>query len=256
MQIFEQLEDWIKFRQSLPDKADIGFAPTMGNLHIGHLSLFQKSKQENQFTATSLFVNPTQFNRPDDFTHYPRSLEADLELMEKAGVDFCLLPQKDAIYHDGYTYQVQENELCKLMEGQYRPGHFNGVLTIVMKLFNLIKPARAYFGEKDYQQYQLIKGMASAFFMDIQVIGCPTIREESGLACSSRNTRLTPEQRLLADEFAQIFHQKKTCAQIIAELEAKGIQVEYMLDYENRRYAAVFIGDIRLIDNFARDITL
>ncbi|MCE3045105.1 pantoate--beta-alanine ligase [Legionella sp. 16cNR16C] len=252
MQIFNRLEDWINFRRSLPEKADIGFAPTMGNLHIGHLSLFERSKRENGLTATSLFVNPTQFNRQDDFNHYPRSLEADLQLMENAGVDFCLLPEKEAIYHDGYTYQIQENEFCKLMEGQYRPGHFNGVLTIVMKLFNLIKPDRAYFGEKDYQQYQLIKGMVSAFFMDIEVIGCPTIREESGLAYSSRNNRLTAEQKQLANQFAQIFHQNKSCAEIITELESRGIQVEYLLDYQNRRYVAVLIGDIRLIDNFAR----
>ena len=157
MQIFNTLQEWRFFRNSLKQDKQLGFAPTMGNLHEGHQSLFLKSKKENDYTVTSLFVNPTQFNRSDDFTHYPRTLEEDLQLMTKAGVDFCILPKEEEIYADKYTYQIQENELCTLMEGAHRPGHFNGVLTVVMKLFQLVKPTRAYFGEKDYQQYLLIK---------------------------------------------------------------------------------------------------
>ncbi|OEH46993.1 Pantothenate synthetase [Legionella parisiensis] len=161
----------------------------MGNLHAGHASLFLTSKKENDHTASSLFINPTQFNQAEDFKHYPRTLDADLKIMEDSGVDFCILPDEKSIYADGYNYQVHEHQLCQLMEGAHRPGHFNGVLTVVMKLLNLVKPHRAYFGEKDYQQYSLIHGMAKAFFMDTEIKACPTIREASGLAYSSRNNR-------------------------------------------------------------------
>ncbi|HAT1660120.1 TPA: pantoate--beta-alanine ligase [Legionella pneumophila] len=250
MQIFHNLNEWIRFRNTLSPDLSLGFAPTMGNLHAGHASLFLASSKENHYTASSLFVNPTQFNNPDDYTHYPRTLDADLELMTQNGVDFCILPNEDEIYADGYTYQVQENQLGQLMEGKHRPGHFNGVLTIVMKLFNLVKPNRAYFGEKDYQQLLLIQGMVRALFMNIEIKSCPTIREKSGLACSSRNNRLTLNQREIADKFAKIFHQNKSSAMITKELEALGITVEYIEEFQGRRFAAVKIGDIRLIDNY------
>lgn len=251
MQIFNTINAWLDFRATLPAGASLGFAPTMGNLHAGHQSLFVTSQKENKYTATTLFINPTQFNRPDDFSHYPRTLDADLELMAKTGVDFCILPSEQEMYADGYNYQVHEQELSTLMEGVHRPGHFNGVLTVVMKLLNLIKPSRAYFGEKDYQQYMLIQGMVAAFFMNIEIKSCPTIREASGLAYSSRNNRLTAEQKILAEEFAKLFHQNKACAMIIEELKTKGIDVEYIEEYQNRRFAAVMIGDIRLIDNYS-----
>ncbi|HAT1819657.1 TPA: pantoate--beta-alanine ligase [Legionella pneumophila] len=250
MQIFHNLNEWIHFRNTLSPDLSLGFAPTMGNLHAGHASLFLASSKENHYTVSSLFVNPTQFNNPDDYKHYPRTVDADLELMTQNGVDFCILPNENEIYTDGYAYQVQENRLGQLMEGKHRPGHFNGVLTIVMKLFNLVKPARAYFGEKDYQQLLLIQGMVKALFMDIEIKSCPTVREKSGLACSSRNNRLTPSQREIADEFAKIFHQNKSSAMISKELEALGITVEYIEEFQGRRFAAVKIGDIRLIDNY------
>ncbi|MCL9685228.1 pantoate--beta-alanine ligase [Legionella maioricensis] len=250
MQIISNLNDWVSLRNSLPNDRTLGFVPTMGNLHAGHASLFLTSSKENDYTIASLFINPTQFNKPDDFTHYPRTLEADIELMANSGVNFCILPTEQEIYADGYTYQIQENRLCQLMEGQYRPGHFNGVLTVVMKLLNLTRPHRAYFGEKDYQQYLLIKGMVKALFMNVEIKSCPTIREASGLAYSSRNNRLNEEQRILANQFANMFHQNKPCAMIIEELTAAGISVEYIEEYQNRRFAAVTIGDIRLIDNY------
>ncbi|HAT1823604.1 pantoate--beta-alanine ligase [Legionella pneumophila] len=250
MQIFHNLNEWIRFRNSLSPDLSLGFAPTMGNLHAGHASLFLASSKENHYTVSSLFVNPTQFNNPDDYTYYPRTVDADLELMTQNGVDFCILPNENEIYADGYAYQVQENRLGQLMEGKHRPGHFNGVLTIVMKLFNLVKPTCAYFGEKDYQQLLLIQGMVKALFMDIEIKSCPTVREKSGLACSSRNNRLTPSQREIADEFAKIFHQNKSSAMISKELEALGITVEYIEEFQGRRFAAVKIGDIRLIDNY------
>lgn len=251
MQIFHDLNEWINVRKQFPAEHRIGFAPTMGNLHAGHLSLFAASQKENHYTASSLFVNPTQFNQPDDYKLYPRTLDADLRLMEEAKVDFCILPTEKAMYPDQYNYQVHEHQLCQLMEGKQRPGHFNGVLTIVMKLLNLIKPHKAYFGEKDYQQYMLIREMTKAFFMDIEIVPCPTIRESSGLAYSSRNNRLNKEQKALAELFAQLFQQAdKTCEQIQADLTNQNITVEYIEDYATRRYAAVRIGDVRLIDNY------
>ncbi|MFC3908886.1 pantoate--beta-alanine ligase [Legionella dresdenensis] len=250
MQIFHNMQEWQQVRKSIPSQSTIGFVPTMGNLHAGHAFLYQRCRQENDITIASLFVNPTQFNRSDDYQNYPRTLEADLTLLRNLGVNYCLLPDEQAMYPDSYRYQLQETELCQQMEGKHRPGHFNGVLTVVMKLLNLTKPDKAYFGEKDYQQFLLIRDMVSAFFMDIQVIPCPTIRESSGLAYSSRNNRLTPEQRLIAEQFAGIFQQAKPCAAIQTELEQAGIAVEYLEEHQGRRFIAVTIGDVRLIDNY------
>ena len=250
MQVFRDLNEWRQVRKTLPAHQSIGFVPTMGNLHAGHASLFTTSKQENDCTIASVFINPTQFNQPTDFKHYPRTLDADLALLERTGVDYCLLPDKQAVYPDEYRYKLDEISLAHQMEGRQRPGHFTGVLTVVMKLFNLVRPTQAYFGEKDYQQLQLIRGMVDAFFMDITIVGTPTIREASGLAYSSRNTRLTPEQRQQADQFATIFHQHSSCEQIIKALDAIGVAVDYIEEHEGRRYAAVHIGDVRLIDNY------
>lgn len=250
MRIYNNLDEWRRVRRALPADLSIGFVPTMGNLHAGHASLFTASKHENDCTVASIFINPTQFNQAADFTHYPRTLDKDLELLANTGVDYCLLPDDAAMYTDGYRYQIDENKFANLMEGRQRPGHFTGVLTVVMKLLNLTMPQRAYFGEKDYQQLQLIRDMTRAFFMDIEIKACPTIREASGLAYSSRNGRLSPAQRQLADQFANIFHQAVPCEQIIAELAAIAVGVEYIEEHEGRRFAAVRIGEVRLIDNY------
>jgi pantoate--beta-alanine ligase len=196
-------------------------------------------------------VNPTQFNNAEDFSLYPRTLEDDLTLLEQLGVDYCLLPDEQSMYPDAYRYQIHEKELSQCMEGEFRPGHFNGMLTVVLKLLNLIQPQKAYFGEKDYQQYLLIKGMAEALFLPIEIIPCPTIREPSGLACSSRNNRLSPEQRAQADRFAQLFHQDKSLAEIEKELLASGFQIEYLKEWQQRRFIALQVGQVRLIDNYA-----
>ncbi|MBA2709111.1 MAG: pantoate--beta-alanine ligase [Tatlockia sp.] len=251
MKVFENLDEWLSYRNSLPANLSLGFAPTMGNLHAGHASLFAQSKKENDCTVASIFINPTQFNRVEDLSSYPRSLSSDINLLEKAGVDYCLLPTEQAIYADAYRFKLQESVLCQLLEGKHRPGHFNGVLTVVMKLLNLVRPKTAYFGEKDYQQYLLIRDMAAAFFMGINIKACPTVREESGLAYSSRNNRLNAEQRLKAEQFASLFHQKKCAELLLDELKNKGFEVEYLEEYEGRRFAAIIIGDIRLIDNYA-----
>ncbi len=250
MQIFHNLEEWQIFRRKLSPSQSLGLVATMGNLHRGHVSLVKQSQKENIHTVVSIFINPKQFNRSDDFTHYPRTLEADLNLLKEQGVDYCLLPTEEMIYPDDYHYRVEEIECSTILEGEQRPGHFRAVLTVVMKLLNLVKPHCAYFGEKDYQQYLLIQNMVAAFFMDIKIKACPTIREASGLAYSSRNNRLTVEERMQAEKFARIFHQKKSIAAIEEELKEQGIVVEYLKNHQLRRFAAIQIGKIRLIDNY------
>ncbi|MBA2650593.1 MAG: pantoate--beta-alanine ligase [Legionella sp.] len=251
MQLFERLEDWIVFRNTLPKEHTLGFAPTMGNLHAGHASLFLASKSENTYTVSSLFINPTQFNQKDDFTHYPRTLDDDINLMAASGVDFCILPTEKAMYPDDFHYQIHENKISQYLEGHHRPLHFQGVLTVVMKLLNLVQPHRAYFGEKDYQQYLLIKGMVKAFFLPVEVKACKTIREPSGLPYSSRNNRLSEDEKQLAYTFAKTFHQSdKPCTIITEELRAQGIKVDYIEERKNRRFAAVHIGKVRLIDTY------
>lgn len=251
MEIFKDLNDWRLMRQSLPVSHSLGFVPTMGNLHNGHASLYEKCHQENQYTVASIFVNPTQFNNREDFTHYPRTLEQDLSLLESLHVDFCILPEEKTMYPEGYRYQISEHDISLAMEGKHRPGHFTGMLTIVMKLLNLVKPNRAYFGEKDYQQYQLIRDMVAAFFLNIEIIPCPTVREESGLAFSSRNNRLNADEKATAVKFAQIFHQVLNVDEAVQQLHQLGIVVEYLEEHTGRRFAAVKIGDVRLIDNFS-----
>ncbi len=250
MQIIQNLEEWRAFR---PMNQSIGFVPTMGALHQGHVSLMQASQRDNDLTVVSIFVNPTQFNNPDDFTHYPRTLDIDLDILKATKVDVCLLPEPQAIYKDNYQFQITENKFSQLMEGQHRSGHFTGVLTVVMKLLQIVRPTNAYFGEKDYQQYRLIHDMAEAFFMEVNIRACPTIREPSGLALSSRNQRLTPSQRESATQFAKIFHQKIPLANILSQLQTLGIDIDYVEDHNNRRFAAVHIGEIRLIDNYTID---
>jgi pantoate--beta-alanine ligase len=250
MNIFQDLDEWRHFRQTLPTHLSIGFIPTMGYLHDGHASLYQISQRENDRTIASIFVNPKQFNEQDDFIHYPRSPDADLELLERNGVSDCFLPTDQAMYMSGDHYQIQETQRSLLMEGQHRPGHFTGVLTIVMKLLHLVKPHRAYFGEKDHQQLELIRGMVRSFFMDIDIISCPIVREASGLPYSSRNSRLTPEQRKIAEQFAHIFHQKAVpIEQTISKLHDLGIDIDYLEEHNGRRFIAVRIGNIRIIDN-------
>ena len=250
MKIVTELSDWQRMRKAMAGSTTIGFIPSMGNLHRGHLSLFEKSLQDNVITVGSIFVNPTQFNQQEDYLNYPKTLANDIELLRNMGVDYCLLPAKDALYHDGYCYQLHENEMSRIMEGKHRPGHFIGVLTIVMKLLQLVKPNNSYFGLKDYQQFKLIQGMVRAFFMDVEVIGCPIIREASGLALSSRNNRLSFDEKDKAHQFASIFHQKKNISETQKAIESIGVEVEYIEEYDNRRFIAVKIGDIRLIDNF------
>ena len=251
---FNNLNDWTQFRATFNSNQRIGFIATMGNLHSGHAALIERSIKDNDFTVVSIFVNPTQFNRIEDLENYPRTQQQDRQLLQSLGVSACIRPSYEALYADNYHYQVQETHLSQMMEGPTRPGHFTGVLTVVLKLLMLVKASRAYFGEKDYQQYRLIAGMSKAFFLDTNIIAHPTIREADGLPFSSRNSRLNLAQRKKAGEFAAIFHQTSApLSSIKRGLEDAGICVEYIEEHQQRRYIAVMIDDIRLIDNYLCD---
>lgn len=248
MKIISDMSQWYSVRRTI--NQSIGFVGTMGNLHTGHLSLIEQSKQDNDITVVSIFVNPTQFNNSQDFDNYPQTLEHDTTLLNQAGVDYCLTPNYEQLYPHNYRFKICESQLSQLMEGKYRPGHFDGMLTVVMKLLQLVTPSNAYFGEKDYQQYLLIKQMAESFLMPTNIIACPTIRESSSLAYSSRNSRLNEQQKKQAEHFATLFHQGQDCESIIIELKKADINIDYIEEYQNRRYAAVHIDNIRLIDNY------
>lgn len=251
-QVITSIQEWQAIRQKITTTKNIGFVPTLGNLHIGHQSLLEKSKQQNEITVLSIYVNRTQFNDPKDFNDYPRTFASDIELAKNIGIDFIIMPEDCALYPDDYCYHVNEMDFSRFLEGPYRPGHFSGVLTIVLKLFQIVKPTRTYLGEKDYQQLELIRGMVKAFFLDVEIVACPTIREADNLPYSSRNSRLSSSERNQASKFPAIFFQKKSCEEITNELLNAGFIVDYIQDYQHRRYGAVKIGAVRLIDNYAR----
>ncbi len=247
LQIIESVKDLQQVRKNI--SGSVGFVPTMGALHQGHSALLKKSVAENQFTFLSIFVNPTQFNQAEDLLKYPKTLEQDLRLAHDAGVSFVFIPNAQEIYQDQYRYKISESGLSEKFCGAYRPGHFTGVLTVVMKLLQLVKADRAYFGEKDFQQLQLIKDMVNTFFVPTEIIGVPTVRQDSGLALSSRNLRLSPSQLEVAAQFFKILSTEKENQVARQKLETLGFKVEYIENYENRRLAAAFLGEVRLIDN-------
>ena len=176
----------------------VGFVPTMGALHEGHLTLVRRCAAENDVCVVSIFVNPTQFNNKHDLETYPRNLEADIKLLQSAGCDVLFAPSESEIYPEPDTRRFDFGTLDKVMEGAYRPGHFNGVAQVVSRLFNIIKPTRAYFGEKDFQQLAIIREMVKQYNVPVEIVGCPIAREESGLALSSRNQRLSAEGKAAA----------------------------------------------------------
>ena len=176
----------------------VGFVPTMGYLHQGHISLVDAARAECATVIASIFVNPTQFGPGEDFARYPRNEERDLEMLQAAGVDAVLLPPVEEMYPDGDTTRVHVDALADVLEGARRPGHFVGVATVVSKLFHIVQPDRAYFGRKDAQQLAVIRRMTRDLLLPIEVVGCPIIREADGLACSSRNVYLSPDQRAQA----------------------------------------------------------
>jgi pantoate--beta-alanine ligase len=250
VKVFKSINEWISLRKSLKgDNKSIGFVPTMGALHKGHLSLMNRSKNEADKTLVSIFVNPTQFNDPDDLKKYPRTFEVDLKMLESIDVDYLLYPDYDEVYNDNYRYSIHENELSKKLCGAHRPGHFDGVLSVVMKLLNISGADKAYFGEKDYQQYLLIKKMAEAFFIDTEIVPCQLVREKDGLAMSSRNKLLNENERRIAPKFYKRLCSDKSIESIKNELISDGFEIDYIEEINDRRFGAVHLGKVRLIDN-------
>jgi pantoate--beta-alanine ligase len=240
MIIINSIDQWITiFKGFRKEKKSIGLIPTMGALHEGHMSLMERSIRENELTAATIFVNPTQFNNPDDLTNYPVTWDEDVAKLESSGVDYLLSPTYKDLYRDAYKYKIIETEYSHDLCGTARPGHFDGVLTVVMKLLNITGATKTYFGEKDWQQYRLIKG----------IVSCPLIREESGLAMSSRNKRLTAEQKKMAPLFFKTISSGKNTETMKKELTDSGFVIDYLKIKDNRVFGAVFLGEVRLIDN-------
>ncbi len=216
----------------------VGLVPTMGALHEGHASLVRRSVKENDVTVVSVFVNPTQFNDKEDLKHYPRTLEADCALLEQIGADFVFAPSVEEMYPTPDTRQFEYPPVSTVMEGAHRPGHFNGVCQVVSRLFYIVKPDRAYFGEKDWQQIAVVKAMVKHLGIKVDIVECDIVREEDGLAMSSRNTRLTPEERQIAPniyrvlkeslDYAKTHEVKETHDFVVDSLNAiDGLEVEY-----------------------------
>ena len=282
MEIFKTkktLLDYIERQKEMGKK--VGFAPTMGALHDGHISLYEAARKENDLVISSIFVNPTQFNNASDLEKYPRTIEKDIEILEKSAlVDAVYIPEVTDIYPEGlkskeYNFDGLENE----MEGKFRPGHFNGVGTVVEELFRQVKPDNAYFGDKDYQQLAIIKKLVEKLNLAIKIHGVPIYREKNGLAMSSRNKRLDHEQCEAAKVIYETLVKVNDWFRIITVSEIyqrvkdifenqRGMVLEYFeiaeeatlketdFFYKDRSYRAfivVFVGDVRLIDNMHLD---
>lgn len=260
----------------------IGFVPTMGYLHEGHLSLVRRSKAECDVTFVSIFVNPTQFGPGEDFERYPRDEERDLRLLSEIAVDYVFIPEVKDMYPEGYSTFVEETLLSRFLCGAKRPGHFRGVCTVVTKLFNIVKPHKAYFGKKDYQQFRIIERMVKDLNMEIEVIPCDIVREPDGLAMSSRNVYLSEEER---KDAACLYKSLMLAKEMIEKGERspdtiKKAMEEFILSHKSvsridyieivNRYTlapvteikgqelialAVFVGKARLIDNMEVEIT-
>jgi pantoate--beta-alanine ligase len=251
-----------------------GFVPTMGALHQGHLQLISRSCKENDITGCSIFVNPIQFNNPEDLAKYPRTLEQDAEMLEKEGCDLVFAPSVEEMYPEPVTEKYDFGQLESVMEGRYRPGHFNGVAVVVKKLFDIVEPDRAYFGEKDFQQLRIIQALVEMKNIPVEIVPCPTIRESDGLAMSSRNRRLNPEERIHAAEIYKTLQQageliKTFPVDEVREISSKRLMSKgFIVDYFEIANSgtlqpakireedpgviacvAAFLGKVRLIDN-------
>jgi len=253
----------------------VGLVPTMGALHVGHASLVKRSVSENGVTVVSVFVNPTQFNDKNDLAKYPRTLDADCRLLEDCGAAFAFAPSVEEMYPQPDTREFSYAPLDTVMEGAFRPGHFNGVCQIVSKLFDAIQPDRAYFGEKDFQQLAIIREMVRQMNYKLEIVGCPIVREEDGLALSSRNKRLSAQERENALNISRTLFKSRTFAtsHTVSETQkmveeaieaAPGLRLEYfeivdgntlqkVNSWEDDQYVVgcitVFCGEVRLIDN-------
>jgi len=267
----KQMKDTIKSLKK--EGKSVGFVPTMGYLHQGHLSLLECSKKENDITVLSIFVNPLQFGKNEDLDRYPRDFERDKNMAKDA--DIIFYPDYKDMYPQDFQTYVEVVELTKGLCGAYRPGHFRGVTTVVMKLFNIVNPDRAYFGKKDYQQYIVIKQMVKDLNMDIEIIGCPIIREEDGLAMSSRNKYLSEEERKQATGISKALFKAKEefekgeknpeklkeiaknvldsypliKLQYLEIVDGKTLKQKQTVEKGDIMAIAVYIGNTRLIDN-------
>lgn len=275
MIVARTLAEFISAYNELPNKSDIGFVPTMGALHEGHLSLIRRSVAESTSTIISIFVNPTQFNNANDLATYPRTLEADCALVEPAGVDIVFAPRVEDIYPEPDHRIFNLGGLDQYGEGPRRPGHFNGVAQVVTRLFEIVKPTRSYFGEKDFQQLAILRYVTEDQKFPISIIGCPIARATDGLALSSRNALLTPAQREAAPQIYQCICQARewkstlTPDEVVAriteainanpELETEYIEIfnartmEPVHNWEDAQEiqlgCAVYAHPVRLIDN-------
>lgn len=253
----------------------IGFVPTMGALHEGHVSLVKECSKQNDICVVSIFVNPTQFNNLTDLDKYPRTIEQDTNVLELAGADIVFIPSVEQIYPEPDTRIFEFGQLDIVMEGKFRPGHFNGVAQVVSRLFDIVQPDRAYFGEKDFQQLVIIREMVRQLNLSVEIIPMPILREKSGLAMSSRNQRLTEEQKNTAVNIYKVLTESKklyknntvteTLSQVIDSVnKIDMLEVEYfeivdgntlqqISDWKDTNYAVgcitVFCGEVRLIDN-------
>ncbi len=267
----------VKLDELVKNGKTIGFVPTMGALHAGHISLVHKAASENDIVVVSIFVNPTQFNNPEDLKNYPKTPENDHKMLEENKVNILFSPEVNEIYHgkENDRDNIPLGQLEDVMEGEHRPGHFAGVVQIVSRLFEIVKPQKAYFGEKDFQQLTVIRYMTDLLRFPVEIIGCPTVREKSGLAMSSRNLRLTEEGLMEAAEISkalkyaqrhwQTNQPRALKEEVIDRIEATGeLTVEYIefadeatlekvLHWKNHKhvrcFAAVFCEEVRLIDN-------
>lgn len=259
---------------SYPQGQSVGFVPTMGYLHEGHLSLVARSNQECDLTIVSIYVNPAQFGPNEDLSSYPRNLQRDLDLLSSFKVDYVFIPDDAMMYPKGYLTWVEVEQISNILCGASRPGHFKGVATIVLKLINLVRPTRMYMGEKDYQQVKLLTKMAADLNLSLKIVPCPIVRESDGLALSSRNVYLSPEQRIQARSLNQAWKQAQASVQtgitssavLISDatqlLLNDGARLDYvkivhsdtledqsLVTSESRMLIAAYIGNTRLIDN-------
>ncbi len=258
MKILRNITEWRSLRRTL--RGSVGFVPTMGAIHAGHTSLMTRSVADNDLTVVSIYVNPTQFNNAGDLANYPGTLAEDLAACEAVGVDYVITPTYDDIYADGFRYQIDETRFSRELCGAHRKGHFTGVLTVVMKLLNIVNPDRAYFGEKDYQQFLLVRDMVDAFFMDVEIVACETVRERDGLALSSRNALLSCDARKRASKLNRLLRSPYSDAEVAHKMAGVGFDVDYIVTTLGRRFVAASVdcGDhaVRLIDNVEHGATL
>ena len=277
MEIFKQIAPLKAFLRDFKRAGkSVGLVPTMGALHAGHVSLFRTASAENQVTVGSIFVNPIQFNNQNDLLKYPRTLEKDTELLQTVGCDVLFVPDNHEMYPERTTISIDFGGLDKVMEGKFRPGHFSGVALVVSKLFNIVQPDQAYFGQKDWQQFAIIRKLTEELNFNINLHSVATLRETDGLALSSRNLRLTPEERKKANIFYRALLEAKdalnegtSLTQVKIRMREMveshaGVSLEYfeLADSKNLNLLenveesrqpimciAGYIGEIRLIDN-------